>query len=65
MTALERRFIQYHKDITRTFLAAGSTPFRVSKAVWRLHVEMGTWLAVNAPDDARQLLDAADQVSEA
>ncbi len=49
MTDLEHRFMQYHKDIERTFLSAGGTPFMISKEVWRLHGEMEKWLAINAP----------------
>lgn len=53
MTELEERFMQYHREIDRAFLAAGATPFQITKSVWRLHAEMGTFLAIHAAQQAR------------
>lgn len=42
---LRDRLTAYHKAIDDAFLAAGATPFRICKTVWRLHADMSRALA--------------------
>lgn len=36
----EEMLMEYHRRIEEIFLAAGQSPFRICKQVWRLHAEM-------------------------